>query len=93
MPTMRDVNRHIVEQQADHWEMLGLELGLKDYYIANISKDHLNRAMVCCRVMLQKWLDLDPYATWAKLDDAIKKIKLLSTSRSVSTVKGGNHSY
>ena len=36
---MRDISRHIVEQQAAHWERVGLELGLKDYHIANISKD------------------------------------------------------
>ena len=35
---MRDLNRHIVEQQAAQWETLGLELGLKDYRI-NIKVD------------------------------------------------------
>ena len=69
---MRDLNRYIVEQQAAQWERLGLELGLKDYHIANISKDHLNRSVTCCREMLQKWLDIDPLATWSKLDDAVK---------------------
>ena len=92
-PDMRDLNRHIVEQQAAQWERLGLEFGLKDYHIANISKDNPNRSVTCCRVMLQKWLDIDPSATWAKLDDAIKKIKLPSTTSPGSTDKGGNHSY
>ena len=90
---MRDLNRHIVEQQAAQWERLGVELGLKDYHIANISKDNPNRSVTCCRVMLLKWLDIDPSATWAKLDDAIK-IKLSSTSP-VSTVNShskGNYS-
>ena len=77
---MRDLNRHIVEQQAAQWERLGLEFGLNDYHIANISKDNPNRSVTCCRVMLQKWLDIDPSATWAKLYDAIKKIKLSSTT-------------
>ena len=89
---MRDLNRHIVEQQAAQWERLGEELGLKDYHIANISKDNPNRSVTCFRVMLLKWLDIDPSATWAKLDDAIKKIKLSSTSP-VSIDKGGNHGY
>ena len=92
-PDMKDINRHIVEQQAAQWERLGVELGLKDYHIDNISKDNPNRSVTCCRVMLQKWLDIDPSATWAKLNDAIKKIKLPSTSTPVSTDKGGNHSY
>ena len=92
---MRDVNRYIVEQQAAHdqWERLGLELGLKDYHIANISKDHPNRSVTCCREMLQKWLHIDPSATWGKLDNAVKNIKLSSTTGPASTDKGGNHYY
>ena len=91
-PDMRDVNRYIVEQQAAQWERLGLELGLKDYHIANISKDHPNRSVTCCSEMLQKWLHIDPSATWGKLDDAVKII-LSSTTSPVYTDKGGNHGY
>ena len=72
---MKDLNRYIVEQQAAQWETLGLELGLMDYHIANITKDHPNNSVTCCRVMLRKWLDTDPLASWSKLDDAVKKIK------------------
>jgi len=80
---MRDLTTHIVEQQAAHWERLGLELGLKDYQIANISKDNEhnpNRSVSCCRVMLEQWLREMPFPTWSKLSDAIKKIKSLTTS-------------
>ena len=92
-PDMRDLNRYIVEQQAGQWERLGLELGLKDYHIANISKDNPNRSVTCCREMIQKWLEIDTSATWGKLDDAINNIKLPSTTSTVSTDKGGNHGY
>ena len=91
---MRDLKRHIVEQQAAQWERLGVELGLKDYHIANMSKDNEhnpNRSVTCCRVMLQKWLDLDPSATWGKLDHAIKKIKLPSTTNLRPIERAGNH--
>ena len=92
---MRDLNRHIVEQQATQWERLGLELGLQEYHIANISKDNEhnpNRSVTCCRAMLQKWLDNDPSATWGKLYDAIINVKL--PSRATSQDKGGNqHGY
>ena len=43
--------------------------------------------------MLQKWLDIDPSATWGQLDDAIMKIKLSSTTSPMYTDKGGNHGY
>ena len=93
---MRDLNRHIVEQQAAQWEKLGLELGLKYYHIANISKDNEhnpNRSVTCCRAMLEQWLKEIPSPTWRKLYDAIKKIKLLPATSPVSTDKGGNYSY
>ena len=80
---MRDLNTHIVEQQAAQWEKLGLELGLKDYHIANISKDNEynpNRSLTCCRRMLEQWLREIPSPTWGKLDNAINKIKLQLTS-------------
>ena len=95
-PDMRDLNRYIVEQQAAQWERLGLELGIKDYHIANISKDNEhnpNRSVTCCRAMLKQWLREIPSPTWGKLDDAVKKIKLPSTTSPVYTNKGGNHGY
>ena len=78
---MRDLNGYIVEQHAANWERLGLELGLKDYHIANISKDNEhnpNRSVTCCRVMLELWLRETPLPTWSRLSDAIKKINSLT---------------
>ena len=72
---MRDLNQYVVQQQAAQWEVLGQDLGLKDYHIANITKDHPNDSVTSCRVMLQKWLDTDTLASWSKLDDAVKKIR------------------
>ena len=72
---MKDLNRHIAEQLAAYWEKLGLELGLKDYHIANIHKDHPNKSVVCCGKMLQKWLDIDLNASWNKLEAAIDRIE------------------
>ena len=86
----------MIEQYAVYWKQLAVELGVKNYHIANITENNASRKLrqveECCSQMLQKWLDIDPSATWVKLDDAIKKIKLPSTSNLVSTDKGGNHS-
>ena len=93
---MRDLHSHIVKQYAVHWERLGLELGLKEYETDNISANyahHQKRVEACCAAVLEQWLREIPSPTWAKLDDAIKKIKLPSTTSPVSTDKGGNHSY
>ena len=97
-PDMRDLhsNMYIVRQYAAQWERVGLELGLQDYDIANISKDNEhnpNRSVIFCRVMLEQWQREIPSATWGKLDDAIKNIKLLSTTRPVSTDTEGIYGY
>ena len=81
-PDIRDLNRHIVEQQAAQWERLGVELGLKDYHIANISKDNEhnpNRSVACCRAMLIQWLSETPSPTWGKLQNAIMRMSDNST--------------
>ena len=94
-PTIKDLNNHVIEQYAIYWKQLGVELGVQNYHIANITENNASRKLrqveECCSQMLQKWLDIDPSATWGKLDDAIKKIKLPSTTSPVSTDKGGNH--
>ena len=73
-PDKRELSRHVL-QEAAQWEALGLELGLKDYDIDIIAKDHPNDSTMCCRVMLQKWLETDPLASWNKLNDAVEHIR------------------
>ena len=85
-PDMKDLNRYIVRQQAAQWERLGLELGLERYHIAYISRDHPNESVICCGKMLQDWLDIDPSASWRKLEDGVRRIRLPTTSSAASTV-------
>ena len=86
---MKDLNRYVVQQQAAQWEGLGLELGLERYHIDNITKDHPNESVICCRKMLQKWLDIDSSASWRKLHDAVRRIRSQTTG-SMSTVSNAN---
>ena len=51
---------------------------MKDYDIANISRDYPNRAVDACREMLMMWLQIIPSPTWGKLDDAIKSMMMAS---------------
>ena len=87
---MRDLHSNYVEQYAAHWERLGLELGLKNYHIANISKNNPKSAEECCVAVFEKWLREIPSPTYDKLDDAVKNIKRSSTTRHG---KEGNHGY
>ena len=77
-PDMRDLDRYIVEQQVLQWEGLGVQLlgekllGDLEYYC--FAKHNPNRSVCYFRKILEKWLEIDPSATWGKLDDAIKNI-------------------
>ena len=77
VPTMGELYTNVVHQYAAQWEQLGLKLGLQHYDIDNISKDNAHnpdRSVTCCRTMLEKWLQIVPSPTWAKLDDAIASL-------------------
>ena len=80
-PNLSELLLTIIYQHAAHWETLGALLGLKDYHIANISRDYHNRSVDACREMLMMWLRVVPSPTWGKLDDAIKSIINASTSK------------
>ena len=80
---MGDLHSHIVIQYAAQWEILGLELGLKDTEVAKISENnarHPRGIELCCAAILKEWLRKIPSPTWGKLDNAIKKIKQSPTS-------------
>ena len=88
---MRDLHSYVVVQYAVHWERLGLELGLEDYIIKNISENnarHPNRVVVCCVAVFEHWLKEIRGPTWGKLDEVIKKIRS-STTGPVLTVRSG----
>ena len=89
---MRDLlHSHFVKQYAVYWERLGLELGLAEDDIDFILRNHYhhpNFAEACCAEVLETWLRKFSFATWAKLDDAIKEIILPYTDH-----QNGNHSY
>ena len=77
---MSELLTNIVQQYAVHWEELGGKLGLKDYQLANIAKNHASlpsgRVETCCRDVLEKWLQDIPLPTWGKLDDVIKSLTI-----------------
>ena len=72
---LKDLLLNVISQYAAHWEELGTLLGVERCDIANISRDHPNRAVDACREMLIMWLRVIPSPTWGKLDDAINSLK------------------
>ena len=76
-PILQDLYSTVAHQYAEHWDELGLRLGLKEYDIANISVDNIHnphRSVSCCKEVLQFWLQNASSPSWGKMDDAIKSL-------------------
>ena len=86
-PTFNELSLNVIHQYAAHWETLGALLGLKDYDIANISRNYPNDAVRACRELMMMWLQNIPSPTWAKLEDAIKSLKRISISNQRGKIK------
>ena len=80
-PTIQELSRFVIHQYAAHWKDLGALLGLKDYKIANIASDYRNQCVDACREMLRLWLQSNASPTWGKLDDTIKSLMAILSSK------------
>ena len=83
----------LIPQHAAHWEDLGAHLGLEDYVINNIRRNHPNQCEDACREMFMKWLQVDPSPTWRKLDDAIQSMTFNSSSMFIPCIATLCHIY
>ena len=70
-PLLKDLYEYVTPDYAVYWNTIGVLLGVPDNELKIIEHDYFNRAVQCCNVMLQRWLELDPSATWEKLFAAI----------------------
>ena len=71
---MKELYDNVVHQYASHWEELAAHLGLENYHVANISKNHennQNKSVSCWTAVLKQWLRTVHSPTWGKLEDAI----------------------
>jgi len=51
---------------------LGKLLDIPNSELKIIKIDNPNNAKMCCDTMLDKWLEIDPTASWAKILTAIR---------------------
>ena len=52
--------------------MIGTLLGLPREELSIIEHDNYHKAVPCCNAMLDKWLEVDPSASWEKLLQVIE---------------------
>ena len=72
-PTHKELNR-ILTDYCEHWNAIGLHLDLKRSVLRTIGKDHPMDERECFRVTLDRWLEMDPEATWSTLELAITNV-------------------
>ena len=66
-----------------NWHDLGLHLGLPEPILASIATHHDIEGHL--RMMLSKWLQFDPEASWEKLTTALGKLGQNAIATSVRT--------
>lgn len=73
-PEAIDTNRYVIPHCAAEWRELGEAIGISPSQLNIINVDHPNSCEERCKVVLRKWVEQDPSATWGKLVDAVNTI-------------------
>lgn len=90
-PTMKELNRYVVNQYAIYWRDIGFELDLKCSKIDNIKANCFECEDRLYEV-LKAWLQVKDHATWKTLEVAIINVKRLkSGAHPVDYVEGKRH--
>ena len=71
----------IIPKHAADWKTIGTLLGVPPGELNAIEAGWPTNAKYCCGQMLEKWLDIDPKASWERIHAAIE-------SSAVSTPNG-----
>ena len=72
---MRDLNRYVIKKFAANWKDIGLELGLQYDTLKIIGQNTPNKVEDCLKDVLDKWLKLNPKATWRMLEVALTNVR------------------
>ena len=71
-PLLKDLYQHITPQYAADWKVIGTLLGLPSGELKAIEAGYPTNVKWCCNQMLEKWLEMDPTASWEKLFTVIE---------------------
>ena len=71
-PNLKDLYELITPQYAADWKVIGTLLGLPSGELKAIEAGYPTNVKWCCNQMLEKWLEIDPTASWGKLFTAIE---------------------
>ena len=82
IPKLKDLYQHITPQYAADWKVIGTLLGLPSATLDVIERDNHYKTRECCNAMLNKWLQVDPTASWEKLFTVIE-LPVVSSGQAV----------
>ena len=71
-PELKDLYQHITPQYAADWKVIGTLLGLPSGELKAIEAGYPTNVKWCCNQMLEKWLEVDPNASWEKLISVVE---------------------
>jgi len=66
-PSLKDLYEHITPMYAADWKVMGTLLGLPSGELNAIEAGFPTNVKWCCNKMLEKWLEVDPTASWEKV--------------------------
>ena len=77
-PSVKHLHDHVVENVANNWRNLGVQLLPPDRLnLLNILEENNPRDVVSCRNSLfEKWLEITADATWNQLIGALRAMQL-----------------
>ena len=73
-PSLKDLVEHITPQYAADWKVIGTLLDLPSGELDAIEAGWPINVKWCCNQMLEKWLQVDPTASWRNLFAAIESL-------------------
>ena len=73
-PTMKELNRYVMRENANKWEDIGKELGLALDKLKITAKDNPLDIRKCFLTTLDQWLKENPGATWRTLEIALTNV-------------------
>lgn len=85
-PSLAYLSEHITPKYAADWSVIGMLLGIPSGELKIIEAENPTDLKWCCNKMLEKWLEIDPTASWKKLLTAIH-----SPAVSATHEHNGNH--
>ena len=71
-PSLKDLIEYTTPRYAADWKMIGTLLGLPSGELNAIEAGWPTNVIWCCNQMLEKWLEMDPTASWGKLFTVIE---------------------